>query len=63
MRVGRGTVVTTDNPRELRPLRRSAGVDVGWAVSELFEAAWIASGRPPEELRRSPRERRGADRG
>lgn len=23
---------------------------VGWAVSELFEAAWIASGRDPNEL-------------
>jgi hypothetical protein len=56
-RLGRGTFIATDDPSELPPPRLPPGADVGWAVSELFEAAWIASGRDPEELRRSPRSR------
>lgn len=52
--------MATDDPRELTPPRRAAGTDTGWAVSELFEAAWIASGRDPAELERSPRKRREA---
>ncbi len=59
-RVGRAVLVATDDPRELTPPRRAAGTDTGWAVSELFEAAWIASGRDPAELERSPRKRREA---
>jgi hypothetical protein len=54
-RVGRASFIATDNPAELPPPRLPEGADVGWAVSELFEAAWISSGRDPAELRRSPR--------
>jgi len=43
-RIGRAVVVATDDARDLPPPRLAARVDVGWAVSELFEAAWIAAG-------------------
>jgi hypothetical protein len=49
--------VATDDPRDLPPPRLPEGADAGWAVSELFEAAWVISGRDPDELRRSPRSR------
>lgn len=55
--IGRALFVATDDPSELPPPRLDAQADVGWAVSELFEAAWITSGRDPAELRRSPRSR------
>jgi hypothetical protein len=54
-RAGRAVLVATDDPSELTPPRLPEGADVGWAVSELFEAAWVLSGRDPAELRRSPR--------
>lgn len=41
----------TDDPAELSPPRLPDGADAGWAVSELFEAAWVISGRDPAELR------------
>jgi hypothetical protein len=61
-RIGRAELLATDDPAELSPPRLPEGTDAGWAVSELFEAAWIISGRDPAELR-SPRsvvELRGA---
>jgi hypothetical protein len=48
-------LIATDDPADLPPPRLAVGADAGWAVSELFEAAWILSGRDPTELRRSPR--------
>jgi hypothetical protein len=54
-RVGRAEFVATNDPTELPPPRLPEGADVGWAVSELFEAAWVISGRDPAALRRSPR--------
>lgn len=54
----KGSLLATDDPDELPPPRFGAGADVGWAVAELFEAAWIAAGRDPREFDRSPRERR-----
>jgi hypothetical protein len=51
-------LIATDDPSDLRPPRLPRGGDVGWAVSELFEAAWLMSGRDPAELARSPRRRR-----
>jgi hypothetical protein len=59
-RVGRGEFLATDDPAELPPPRLPDGADAGWAVSELFEAAWIISGRDPAELRRSPRSKGAA---
>jgi hypothetical protein len=53
-RVGRAELLVTDDPAELSPPRLPDGADAGWAVSELFEAAWLISGRDPAELR-SPR--------
>jgi hypothetical protein len=50
--------LATDDPADLPPPRLPPGADAGWAVSELFEAAWVASGRDPAELTRSPRSRR-----
>jgi hypothetical protein len=44
----------TDDPAELASPRLPDGADAGWAVSELFEAAWLISGRDAAELR-SPR--------
>ncbi len=41
-------------------MRLPRGADAGWAVAELFEAAWLASGRDPDELTRSPRSGREA---
>jgi hypothetical protein len=54
-RIGRAVVLTTDDARDLSAPRLPAGADVGWAVSELFEAAWIAAGGNPAEFHRSPR--------
>jgi hypothetical protein len=61
-RLGRAELLVTDNPAELSPPMLPPGADAGWAVSELFEAAWIISGRDPSELRapRSVVELRGA---
>ena len=56
--VARAVVVATDDPTALPPPRLAEGTDAGWAVSELFEAAWVISGRDPADLRRSPRSRR-----
>lgn len=56
-RDGRAVFVATNDPSELPPPRLPEGADAGWAVSELFEAAWIVAGRDPDELRRSLRSR------
>jgi hypothetical protein len=62
-RAGRTEFVATNDPSELPPPRLPEGADAGWAVSELFEAAWVISGRDPAELRRSPRSGREAKTG
>lgn len=49
-RVGRGVLISTVEAEDLSAPKLPRGVDVGWAVSELFEAAWIASGRDPADL-------------
>lgn len=51
-------ILATDDPLELPPPRLPAEADAGWAVAELFEVAWLASGRDPAELTRSPRKHR-----
>ena len=56
-RIGRAVFLATDDPHELPPPRLEEGMDAGWAVAELFEAAWVVSGRDPDELRRSVRSR------
>ena len=56
-RTGRVTFVATNDPTELTPPRLPEGADASWAVSELFETAWVIAGRDPAELRRSPRSR------
>jgi hypothetical protein len=51
-------LLATDEVTVLAPPRLGKRADVGWAVAELFQAAWIAAGRDPREFNRSPRERR-----
>lgn len=56
-RGGRTRLLATDDASELAPPRFAEGTDVGWAVCELFEAAWIAAGGDPREFHRSARGR------
>jgi len=58
-RIGRAVVLATDDADELPAPQLPAGADVGWAVSALFEAAWVAAGGDPAEFHRSPRGSRG----